>query len=198
LERLDESECREIVGACFLGAVTVLQSIYGATSPQIKELSELKKAAGRMEYSDKYKDVYFAYSLRGCLTNAKEDIENELIESIEAQVSAEVIGDFLALAKSELKAGYKDVASVLACAALEDAIKRKANMLGLTVENKTLVTVANALKSKGVPKGAQASIVSSYTKLRNASMHADWTKIDDADVSSLIGFLEPFLMQNFT
>jgi len=70
-------------------------------------------------------------------------------------------------------------------------------MLALSVQNNTFGTVINALKSKGVLKGAQASIVSSYTKLRNAAMHADWSKIDDADVSRLIGFLEPFLLQNF-
>lgn len=197
LEDMDESACREIVGGCFLGAVNVLQSLYGPSSPQIKELSELKKAAGRMDYNEMYKLIYFADSLRGCLANAKEEIENDLIESIESQISGEIIGDFLALAKSELKAGFKDVAAVLACAALEDAMKRKATMLGLSVHNKTLDTVVNALKSKSVLKGAQASIVSSYTKLRNASMHADWSKIDNADVSSLIGFLEPFLIQNF-
>ena len=70
--------------------------------------------------------------------------------------------------------------------------------MGLNVQDKTLDTVINLLKAKGFLKGAQTSIVSSYVKLRNASMHADWDKIQESDVSSLIGFLEPFLLEHFS
>jgi len=29
-------------------------------------------------------------------------------------------------------------------------------------------------------------------------MHAEWGKIQDADINSLIGFLEPFLLRHFS
>ena len=77
-------------------------------------------------------------------------------------------------------------------------LKRKAEELGVNVENKTLNTIINSLKSKSFFRGAQVPIVSSYLKFRNAAMHAQWDKIQDADINSLIGFLEPFLIEHFT
>jgi hypothetical protein len=54
------------------------------------------------------------------------------------------------------------------------------------------------LKSKSLLKGPQASIVQSYTKLRNKAFHADWDKIDKTSVSSAIGFTESFILENFS
>jgi hypothetical protein len=104
----------------------------------------------------------------------------------------------LQLAKTELNASFVNVAAVLACAALEDALKRKANDLGLNTTGKTLDAIINALKAKSFFKGAQGPIVASFVKLRNAAMHADWDKISEADVKSLIGFMEPFLTEHFS
>jgi hypothetical protein len=137
-------------------------------------------------------------SVRGTLLNVREELDAGLIRRIATEADGEVIGDLLALAKAELKAGYSNVAAVLASAALEDALKRKATELDINVDNKTLETLINALKTKSFFKGAQVPIVSSYVKLRNSAMHANWEKISDADISSLIGFLEPFLIEHFS
>ena len=102
------------------------------------------------------------------------------------------------LAKAELKEGFTQVAAVLASAALEGALKRKAEELELDVADKSLEDVINALKSKSFFKGAQTKIITSFVRLRNYAMHAEWNKIQEADVSSLIGFLEPFLLEHFS
>ncbi|OGY68536.1 MAG: hypothetical protein A3B94_00155 [Candidatus Jacksonbacteria bacterium RIFCSPHIGHO2_02_FULL_43_10] len=121
-----------------------------------------------------------------------------LITNIVIQASGAIIGDFLAIAKNELKNGNKDVAAVLSSAALEDSLKRKAEEFSIKTEGKDLSQIINALKSQGIFSGAETPIVSSYVKLRNSAMHADWAKIQGADVGSLIGFLEPFLIKNFS
>ena len=47
-----------------------------------------------------------------------------MVAALAAVIAAEVLGDFLALARAALAEHNKDVAAVLACAALEDALKR--------------------------------------------------------------------------
>jgi len=53
---------------------------------------------------------------------------------------------FVLLAKSALENNQKDVAAVLASAALEDALKRYASLHGLDVAGKEMQDVINALK----------------------------------------------------
>ena len=131
------------------------------------------------------------------LQAAKKEIADGWLFTVEGQVSAEIFADFIALAKEALD-DNKDVAAVLACAALEDALKRVAVKEGLNVYDKDMSEVINALKAKGVIKGAQAPIVQSYVKLRNKAFHAEWDKIDKESVSSVIGFTEQFLLTNFS
>jgi uncharacterized protein YutE (UPF0331/DUF86 family) len=131
------------------------------------------------------------------LRAAKAEIEGGWLFTVEGQVSAEIFADFIALAKEALD-DNKDVAAVLACAALEDALKRVAIKENLDVDDKDMSEVINALKAKGVIKGAQVPIVQSYVKLRNKAFHAEWDKFDKESVSSVIGFTEQFLLTNFS
>lgn len=86
-------------------------------------------------------------------------------------------GDFIVLAKQSLAEGYKDVAAVLASAALEDSLKRYAIANGLSVDDGSMTGVINALKSKGLVSGAQKSLLDAMPKIRNYAMHTDWEKI---------------------
>ena len=189
---------RATVDGVFAGTLNVASALYGSAAPQIKALMEMHKLSNTRSYSTDWLISSFAQSLMGVLLNIREEIEAGLISSVASEAAGEVIGDLVALAKGQLKAGYKDVAAVLAAAALEDALKRKAQEFGFNTENKTLDGVINSLKTKSFFKGAQAPIISSYVRLRNAAMHADWEKISDSDVSSLLGFLEPFLIEHFS
>jgi hypothetical protein len=197
-QRLSDETDRSAVDAAYVGTLNVVQALYGPSSAQAKTLLEMHKLSNTRGYSTIWLTQSFASSLRGVLANTKEELEAGLISSIAEQAAGEVIGDLVALAREQLREGYKDVAAVLASAALEDAVKRKAAEQGINVQGKTLDSVINALKTKQFFTGAQAPIVASYVKLRNSAMHADWPKIQEADVSSLLGFLEPFLLKNFT
>ena len=194
----DEESDRAIVEGCFGGALTIVESLYGANSVQAKSLTEVRKSFSKTRYAGSYEISSLAAALRGLLLNYKEEIKLGLIRSIAEEAAGEVFGDLTAMAKRQLGDGRKDVAAVLASAALEDALKRKALQLGIHAEGKTLDAVIGALKTKGFFSGAQGPIVSSFVKLRNSAMHADWSKISEPDVSSLLGFLEPFLLEYFT
>ncbi len=128
---------------------------------------------------------------------AKEDYEGGYIFSLEKAVSGEVFGDFVLLAKQSLDEGHKDVAAVLACAALEDALQRYACAEGIDVAGAEMTTVVNALKSKGLVNAAQKTLLEAMPKIRNYAMHANWDKIRREDVGSVIGFVEWFLLEKF-
>ena len=103
-----------------------------------------------------------------------------------------MFGDFVAMAKHALSDGHKDVAAVLACAALEDTLKRYALVNGLTVDGNSMQDTVNALKSKGLVSGAQKTLLESMPKIRDYAMHANWEKIDAPAVNSVIGYVEQF------
>ncbi|OGX08380.1 MAG: hypothetical protein A2Z88_01295 [Omnitrophica WOR_2 bacterium GWA2_47_8] len=136
--------------------------------------------------------------LLGNLLAIKNAIENGLIQSIERAAIGNVVADFLVLAKNSMSQGFKDVAAVLASAAIEDALKKFAILNGLDVEDKEMSDVINALKGKGLIKGPQASVVSSYIQTRNKAFHAQWEKIEKPEIQSLIAFTEEFILKNLS
>lgn len=129
------------------------------------------------------------------LQAVKDELAGGWVFDIKGLISAEILGDFIGLAKESLDEN-KDVAAVLVCAALEDALKRVAMQKGLDVEDKDMPEVINALKANGTFKGSQTSIAKGYVKLRNKAFHAEWDKIEKPEVSSAIGFTEQFLLQH--
>lgn len=135
--------------------------------------------------------------LLGVFMAAKEDFEGGYLFNVDLRVSGEVFGDFVVLAKQALSQGHKDVAAVLACAALEDALKRYAAANDLSVDGKTMIEVVNALKGSGLVSGAQKTLLDAMPRIRNHALHAEWDKLSEPDVNSVIGFVEQFLLTNF-
>ena len=185
------SDCSEVVS----GTITILENLYGTNSHKAKAFLE--------QHDECYKDknstrpfVGLASSAEGILRSIKSEVEAGLVGSIQLQAQGGVFGDFLSLAKNTLDEN-KDVAAVLACAALEDALKRYAEQQGVSVSDADMSQVINALKAKGLLKDPQASIVQSYVKLRNKAFHAEWDKIEKESVGAAIGFTEQFILSNF-
>jgi hypothetical protein len=138
------------------------------------------------------------HQLFGLFKGAKEDFQGGYVFDVDLRVSGEVFGDFTELAKTALQEGHKDVAAVLACAALEDALKRYAMANKLNVEGKTMTDVVNALKSNGLVAGAQKAMLDRMPTIRNYALHANWDKISEPDVGGVIGFVEQFLLTKFS
>ncbi len=170
-------------------------------------LNLLENAFGQSVHYQNFRKIYDDSSglplkkhleaARGVFDAAKEDYEGGHVFSLEKAVSGEVFGDFVILAKRSLSEGFKDVAAVLACAALEDALKRYARAERLNVDEADMQQVVNALKSEGLVSGAQKTLLDPMPKIRDFAMHANWNKITPESVRGIIGFVEQFLIEKF-
>ena len=188
------------------GVSRVNSEAWEGWSTSVLNLLEISFGPNSIHYQN-FKNIYDNFrrseeqlgSARGVFRAAKEDYEGGYVLSLQNTISGEVFGDFIDLAKQSLSEGHKDVAAVLACAALEDALKRYARSNGLDdVEDKAMQEVVNALKSKGLIKGAQKTLLDTMPKMRDYAMHANWDKLTAESVNSVIGFVEQFLLSHFS
>jgi hypothetical protein len=171
-------------------AQSLVRAVYGEDAPHYTNfVTAMQKCSG---YD------YDVLALRGIFLAAKDDFDGGFVFNVDLRVSGEVLGDFVALAKHALAEGHKDVAAVLACASLEDALKRFAVLKGHAVEGKTMQEVVNILKASGLVSGAQKTLLDIMPKVRNYALHADWSKLTEPEVNSVIGFLEQFLLTRFS
>jgi hypothetical protein len=168
----------------------IISVAFGESSPHYKNFSTAYENCSGIKHS--------VDALKGIFGAAKADYEGGYIFSMQALISGEIYGDFVALAKGALAEGAKDVAAVLACAALEDALKQLAILNNLDVSDKTMQDVVNALKANGLVGGAQKTLLDTMPKIRDYAMHANWNKITQQDVGSVIGFVEQLLLVNFS
>jgi hypothetical protein len=171
-------------------ALHLIASVYGEASPHYKNLDAAYSQATM------YTTVRLI-EMRGVFGGAKSDFDGGYLFNIERVVSGELFADFVVAAKTALSEDHKDVAAVLACAALEDALKRLATANGIAVNQKGMTDVINALKAAALVSGSQKSLLDTMPKLRDAAMHADWNRITPQDVGSVIGYVEQFLLTHF-
>jgi hypothetical protein len=171
-------------------AQSLIRAVYGEDSPHyVNFLEAYAKCRG---YEDSVR------ALGGIFLSAKDDFDGDYVFNVDLRVSGEVFGNFVGLAKQAMAEGHKDVAAVLACAALEDALRRFANANGITTSDATMQEIVNALKSKGLVSGAQKSLLDTMPKVRNLALHAEWSKLTEPEVNSVIGFVEQFLLTKFS
>lgn len=173
-------------------AHNAIRGVFGAESAHCVNFEkELKSIANNFVWDRKLESV------RGIFFGAKADVDGGHIFELERSVTGELFADFVVAAKAALAEGHHEVAAVLACAALEDSLKRFARFHGLQVDEQTMEDVINALKSKGFVSGAQKTLLSAMPKIRNYAMHADWQKLTPQDAGSVIGYVEQFLLAHF-
>jgi hypothetical protein len=190
---LDSNFNPETLNQVYFSTLTMIENLYGKVDSRISTLTDYKvKKYDSDPWATTLRDN-LKYYLLGLLKGMQSDIQNDLIFNMEKQVIGSVVADFIALSKTIAEDGQKDVAAVLASAAIEDALKRYAALNGLNVDNKDMSEVINAIKGKGLLKGPQASLLTSYVQTRNKAFHADWGRIDMESVKSLISFTEEFV-----
>lgn len=175
--------------------LSLLTKVYGQNSDPVQNFQKQLADYLNPRIDFEWKDV-LALCV-GKLNFLKAEIEMDLLTTFEKEISSEVYGDFLSMARETLESGIKETSAVLACAALEDALKKFANINGADTTDKGMTETANFLKSIGYLKGVQGTLINSFIKIRNKAFHAEWDKIDTPDVKSLIGFTEEFISTNF-
>jgi len=171
------------------GTLHLLESLYG---PHSQKCQAFRKEIERVGIN--YPLIQIS---SGILNTIKQELTSGLIGNLELQSQGGVFGDFISLAR-EVLGESKDAAAVLVSAALEDALKRFAQQHDLSVADVEMAQVINALKSKGLLKEPQASIVQDHANLRNKAFRANWDRIEKESVNSAIGFTETFILEHFS
>ena len=142
---------------------SLIRAVFGEESPHYANFVEaLKKCVG---YAGQ------VHAVQGVFQSAKEDFEGGYVFNVDLRISGEVFGDFVVLAQQSLAEGYKDVAAVLASAALEDALKRYAKAEGLNIDRPINVGSHQCTQSKRV--GVRCTEITAgrhatYKEFRNA------------------------------
>lgn len=171
-------------------AQNLVLAVYGEESPHYRNFCKMVADCAGYDHTVK--------AMVGVFQSARDDFDGGYVFNVDLRVSGENFGDFVVLAKQALASGNKDVAAVLACAALEDSLKRFAVANSIDVTDKTMQDVVNSLKGQGLVAGAQKSLLDMMPRIRNLALRADWGKLSEPDVSSVIGFVEQFLLTHLS
>jgi len=171
-------------------AQNLIRAVFGEESPHYRNFTTSYANCNGYEGS--------VCGMKAVFLAAKDDFEGGYVFDVDLRVSGEVFGDFVILARQALSEGHKDVAAVLACAALEDALKRYAATQRIQVDDKSMQDIVNSLKAAGLVGGAQKALLDPMPKLRNFALHAQWDKLTAPDVNGIIGFVEQFLLDKFS
>jgi|GEM_PF-3872343 len=176
--RTDYSHCAD-QKSFYAWASSALNLIQGVFDKDSSHYERLHAEVARI--SNNYIDEDHLNACRGVFLGAKSDVDGEYLFNLQMSFSGEIFGDFVSAAKAALDDGNHTVAAVLACAALEDTLKRYATSKGLDVDGKMMDEVVNTLKSHGLVSGPQKSLLAAMPKIRNHAMHADWAKLTPQD-----------------
>ena len=179
------------------GTITILQLVYCIHSTHIEQILTLQKQV----YSERVVDYLlrsFKDHLCGYLRSLRSDAIEGRIVNLQAEARGEVFGDFLTSARRALDEHEKDVAAVLACAALEDSSKQCAKSHSLNVDDAEMATVIDALRSAGAVDKTEGAVLKGFCQVRNKTFHAQWDKIDVPSITSIIAFTEQFLIKHFS
>ena len=205
LTRVDEllklqfdEENFEVVGEVYSGTIALATQIWGESSTHVQAAKQLREDIQNSKWHPRAQPRFLVRQCHGILQAIASDIRGGRLGNLRLEFQGQVFADFLNAAKHALDEGRKDVAAVLAAAALEDALKRYAEAKGLTVEDADLSNVINALKGAGLLSATQGALLKGMVPFRNKALHSEWTKIDSADVHGVIAFVGEFLTTKFS
>lgn len=187
----------DVLGEVYSGTIAIATQLWGANSPQVEAAKQLRSDMQSSNWSVVGKAENLVLQCHGVLRSYASDIEAGRLGTLRLEYQGQVFADLVNTAKAAIAEGAKDVAAVLAAAALEDTLKRYAEAKGLDVEDKDLTTVVNALKGAGLLSAPQSALLKGMVPFRNKALHADWTKIGEAEVSGVLAFVEEFLSRKF-
>ena len=177
----------------------LLRQTYGEQSAYHTQYSDTVRICGNGNAVVRFVEVLYSI-----FSAAKSDYDAGYAHSVDLRISGEVYGDFISLAKATLENGSLEedgnlkVAAVLAAASLEDVLKRFARSHGIVTNERTLSDVIGALKAKnGLLQRGTIEALRPLPKIRNFALHADWEKLSNISVFSVISFVEQFLVQYF-
>jgi uncharacterized protein YutE (UPF0331/DUF86 family) len=187
----------DVLGEVYSGTIAIATQLWGANSPQVEAAKQLRIDMQSSDWSEPSKAENLVLLCHGLLRSYASDIAAGRLGTLQLEYQGQVFADLVNTAKAAIAEGAKDVAAVLAAAALEDTLKRYADAKGLDVEDKDLTTVVNALKGAGLMPAPQSTLLKGMVPFRNKALHAEWAKIGESEISAVIAFVEDFLSRKF-
>ena len=191
--RIDSSRVQAVVQS----TVSVLTVIYGGDSHQVKNfLAWSKSGGGSGDLRAGNFEHRVATGIPSVLDAAVADHESGLTASIRVLATGEVLGDFVALARTALGARSSEsdrVAAVLAAASLEETLKRLGELNGVDVYNRDYRGVVQKLQDAEVLTGAQPRLANGFSTFRDNAAHGQFELIERGTTESALAFVEGIL-----
>jgi hypothetical protein len=175
-----------------------LLAVYGEGSQQIKTLLKRLDDIAKRPDLDRSSDTTSA--VQGTLLNLQEEVQGDLVSSLERRVTSDILSDLVQLARVALNEpgeGPKNVAAVLVAAAYEDTIRRLAKEHAGVIGQDRLENIIGKLKDAGLLVAPQVGIAQSHLSFRNRALHAQWETIDRVSVETVLAFVEQLLLKHF-
>jgi uncharacterized protein YutE (UPF0331/DUF86 family) len=185
------------IGEVYSGTVAIATQIWGENGTHVQSVKQLREDLRNSKWDPNAQAQFLIQQCHGVLQAMASDIKGGRLGNLRLEFQGQVFADFLNAAKHAVSEGRKDVAAVLAAAALEDTLKRYAEAKGLSVEDADLTNVVNALKGAGLVSATQGSLLKGMVPFRNKALHAEWTKIEIVEVQGVIAFVGEFLATKF-
>lgn len=187
----------DVLGEVYSGTIAVATMLWGPASPQVDAVNQLRADMQSSNWALPAKAENLVKQCQGALRSYASDIKGGRLGSLRLEYQGQIFADIVNAAKSAMAEGAKDVAAVLAAAALEDTLKRFAEAKALDVEDKDLSNVINALKGASLLSASQSALLKGMVPFRNKALHAEWGKITEIETAGVIAFVEEFLIRRF-
>ncbi|MER5521282.1 hypothetical protein [Streptomyces sp. NPDC002763] len=131
----------------------------------------------------------------------RDDLKSGWVKSVVEMVHADTHSDYLEMAETLLRSGYKDAAAVIAGTALEVHIRALCVKHGVETELSDgapkKATVMNAdLKKADVYATLQEKQVTAWMDLRNQAAHGNYEKYDASEVRALASGVRDFMLKH--
>jgi hypothetical protein len=130
---------------------------------------------------------------KGIFQSAKGDYEKGYLFSFRALVKAEDSTDALEQAAELLRAGYKDLACIVAGVALEITLKELCTRN--SIPHAKLDAMNIELCKKGIYNMGMQKLITAWAHWRNKAAHGEWNEYNNNDVDDMIRGVNRFVAE---
>lgn len=133
----------------------------------------------------------------GILKALKDDIENGFLINVRELIVAEIVTDFLDMAKHLLEAEYKDPAASLTGAVLEDGLRKMCGKNDIQVKGSDDIGALNTkLADKEIYNRLVQKQIQAWKAIRDSADHGKFSEYKKEDVETMLQAVQRFLTEN--
>ncbi len=184
-----EAELRVFV----VSALATIERIAGKNSQYYENIPQESVLSSLSVVSDKS----FIPTVTGVLIALRDAVEQDLLQSLESRLRANIHDDFLAQASELLDASYHVAAVVLTGGVLENHLQKMIQAGGLTLSNNGSISKYNDLLwNNNVYNKPVWRRIQSIGDLRNDAAHGEGSTIKPEDAQDAHTFVQRFIVDH--